>query len=93
MFVEIPEEISLTGTIFSNFDNTPPFVYNYLHHRNLPGIRNNLRYKFADYPRVIIHYFKGVFIWRKNIPAKRGPRLSKISPYKRVLLKNQNLFT
>ena len=34
---------------------------------------------------------KGVFIWRKNIPAKQGPRLSEISPYKRILLKNRNL--
>ena len=34
---------------------------------------------------------KGVFIWRKNIPGKQGPRSSEISPYKRILLKSQNL--
>ena len=34
---------------------------------------------------------KEVFIWGKNIPAKRGPHLREISPYKKIILKNQNL--
>ena len=34
-----------------------------------------------------------MFIWRQNMPAKWGPRLGEISPYERILLKNQNLFT
>ena len=35
---------------------------------------------------------KGVFIWGKNIPPKWEPQLNEISPYKKILLKNQNLF-
>ena len=35
---------------------------------------------------------KGVFIWKKNTSTKWGPQLSEISPYKKIQLKNQNLF-
>ena len=36
---------------------------------------------------------KRVFICEKNIPVKWEPQLNEISPYKIILLKNQNQFT
>ena len=40
---------------------------------------------------IACYKIKGVFTWRKNIPAKWESRLNEIWPYKKILLKNQNL--